>query len=765
MAIIPPRLDDRGFADLRAELIRRIPVHAPEWTNHNASDPGIALIELFAVLGDNLLYRLNRVPEASRLEFLRLLAVLPEPARVARAMVRLDLPPKALQPVTPDFSVGAARLELSAGETRFQVLEEVTALPVELSAWVKQPHDPAVALLPGAEANLGTLLQDHLHLGGAPSLAKYQPVPLPAPEGGVLPPGVSTAAGLDGRIWLALLVPQALFGQLGGDAAALQQVRGLLAGQVLSLGVRTDDTLCGASDHARCPDPGGDPPRWPVRWEVSTGRFSGASPRVDRLLYQRLVVVADNTDGLTRSGTLRLRLPDRNPDGTTPFGDWTADAFDPPDADLLGVGDLPPRLDDDKLAARVLAWVRLGRVDPAHPPIRLRFVDANMVRVEQAVTAAPELLGYGDGRTGQTYRLAKTPVIVDSERVQVRGVLGWENWARVDDLALAGPDDPCYLLDPDAGTLVFGDGIHGRMPLPGEAIRAQTYRHGGGVGGNVGAGRITRVRAGSPPAALTLKPTNPLAAEGGADAETQEAAAARIPQVLRHNDRAVGAEDFVNLAMATPGAPVGRAEVLPRHKPHERVDGVPGTVTLIVLPAYDPLHPDRPNPDREMLRRVCAHLEPRRLVTTELYVTPPEYARLSCSVAVEPEPGTGEETLRRHVELALRQHLAPLPPYGPDGSGWPFGRDVRDRDCEAAVLRVQGVRLVNQVLIVGEAIGRTGTRTPVTQTLPLLPWQLPVLLEVRVATGAQAETLPPLDSDPAPTPVGAMPVPVGKEEC
>ena len=726
MAIIPPRLDDRSFADLRAELIRRIPVHAPEWTDHNASDPGIALIELFAALGDNLLYRLNRVPEASRLEFLRLLAILPTSARVAQAQVRLDLAPKTFQPVTPDFaSGGAPRLELSAGEVRFQALEEVTALPVELAAWIKQPHDPSVALLPGAEDNLGTLLEDHLHLASAPNLAKYEPIPLPAPEGGILPAGVSTSASLDQRVWLALLAPAAVLKQLGNDAPALQKVRDVLAGHVLNLGVRTDDALCGATDHGRCPDPGTDPPRWPVRWEVSTGRFSGASPRVDRVLYQRLTVVADNTDGLTRSGTLRLRLPDKNPDGTTPFGDWTADAFDPPDPDLLGVGELPPRLDDDKLATRVLAWIRLGRADPAHPPIRLRFIDANMVRVEQAVTAPPELLGYGDGRTGQTFKLSRTPAILGSERIQVRGVLGWENWTRVDDLALAGPDDPFYALDPVAGTLGFGDGIHGRIPLPGEAIRCQTYRYGGGVSGNLGAGRITRVRAGSPPAALTLKPTNPLASEGGADAETQDAAAARIPQVLRHNDRAVAAEDFVNLALGTPGTPVGRAEVLPRHKPHERVDGVPGTVTLIVLPAYDPLHPDQPTPDREMLRRVCAHLEPRRLVTTELYVTPPQYVRLSCSVAVEPDAGTGEETLRRHVELALRQHLAPLPPYGPDGAGWPFGRDVRDRDCEAAVLRVQGVRLVNEVLIVGEAINRTGTRTPVTRDPPAAPLAAP----------------------------------------
>ena len=771
MAIIPPRLDDRAFDDLRAELIRRIPIHAPEWTDHNASDPGIALIELFAALGDNLLYRLNRVPEAARLEFLRLLAIAPKPARVAGAMVRLEARRGPFVPIPVDFGTGSTTLELAAGDVPFQALEEVTALPVELGAWVKQPYTGPV--LPGGIDNVSTLLADHLGTATAPALDQYRAVPLAPPDGGRLPAPISTGASLDQRIWLCLLAPDAALAEAlrstGNDAAAARKlIRQRLSGQVLNLGLCTDDVLCGATDHHRCPDPGTDPARWPLRWEISTGRFTGAAAQVDRLLYQRLAVVADTTDNLGRQGTVRLRLPESkaSPDAE-PFGNWTAASFEPPDADLLGVGDLPPRLDDDKLAARVLGWIRVGRVDPTHPPIRLRWIDANVVRVEQAVTAPAELLGYGDGRTGQSHTLAHTPVIAGSEQVQVFGTLGWENWTAVDDLALAGPDDPFYTLDPTDGSLTFGDGIHGRMPLPGEAIRCLSYRYGGGVRGNLGAGRINRVLRASPAAALALKANNPLPAEGGADAETLPEATARIPQVLRHNDRAVATDDFTDLALGTPGAQVGRAHLLPRHKPHERVDGVPGVVTLIVLPAYDPLQPDQPTPDREMLRRVCAHLEPRRLVTTELYVTPPQYVRLSCSVAVEPEPGAGEETLRRNIELALRQHLAPLPPYGPDGKGWPFGRKVRDRDIEAATLRVQGVRLVNQVLVVGEEIDRNGSPSPVEESVAMLAWQLPVLLEVRVAIGADAtaEILPPLDSTPAATPVTSMPVPVGKEEC
>ncbi len=769
MAIIPPRLDDRGFADLRAELIRRIPVHAPQWTDHNASDPGIALIELFAALGDDLLYRLNRVPEVARLEFLRLLAIEPWPARAAVAPLRVELPRGGLEPVTPDFiGGGSPRLEVAAGKIAFQAIEEVTALPLEVAAWIKAPYSGP--LLPGGLDNVNQLLIGHLgHL--PPALPTYRAQPLPAPTGGNLPAGVSTAGSVDERLWLCLLAPEATFAAAkraaGGDeAAARQEIRRRLAGHLLNLGLYTDDTLCGATDHRRCPDPGSDPLRWPVRWEISSGRFSGAARHVDQLLYLRLTVVADDTDSLTRRGVVRLRFPERDAAGGTPFGDWTAASFDPPDDDLLGVGELPPRLDDEKSAARVLAWLRVGRVDPAHPPIRLRWIDGNIVRVEQALTAAAELLGYGDGRSAQQHRLAHTPVIVGSEQIQVRGSVAWENWRRVDDLALAGPDDPFYVLDAAAGTITFGDGLHGRLPLPGEAIRCLTYRYGGGVQGNVGAGRINRVRAGSA-AVQALKVSNPLPAEGGADAESLAAATARIPQSLRHNDRAVAADDFVDLALATPGVHVGRAQVLPRHKPHERVDGVPGVVTLIVLPAYDPLQPDQPTPDREMLRRVCAHLEPRRLLTTELYVTPPQYVRLSCSLAVEPEAGSGEETLRRNVELALRQHLAPLPPYGPDGAGWPFGRAVRDRDLEAAALRVQGVRLVNEVRLVGEEIGRAGERQPVTQTLTLLAWQLPVLLEVRVAVGADAhaEALPALDTPPPALPVDHLPVPVAQEEC
>ena len=68
-----PNLDDRTYDDLVAEALSLIPTYAPEWTNHNLSDPRIMLIELFAYLTEMQLYRQNRITDANTRSFLKLL--------------------------------------------------------------------------------------------------------------------------------------------------------------------------------------------------------------------------------------------------------------------------------------------------------------------------------------------------------------------------------------------------------------------------------------------------------------------------------------------------------------------------------------------------------------------------------------------------------------------------------------------------------------------------------------------------------------------
>ncbi|HET6358878.1 MAG TPA: putative baseplate assembly protein [Streptomyces sp.] len=84
MSLPSPNLDDRRFQDLVDDAKRFIQRRCPEWTDHNVSDPGVALIEAFAHMVDQLSYRLNQVPDKIHLDFLDLLGVKLLPPQAAR---------------------------------------------------------------------------------------------------------------------------------------------------------------------------------------------------------------------------------------------------------------------------------------------------------------------------------------------------------------------------------------------------------------------------------------------------------------------------------------------------------------------------------------------------------------------------------------------------------------------------------------------------------------------------------------------------------
>jgi predicted phage baseplate assembly protein len=96
MPIPAPNLDDRTFQDLVDEAKRRVQQNCPDWTDHNVSDPGVTLIETFAFMVDQLLYRLNRVPDLHYLRFLDLIGVRLFPPTAARGDITFRL--SAAQP-------------------------------------------------------------------------------------------------------------------------------------------------------------------------------------------------------------------------------------------------------------------------------------------------------------------------------------------------------------------------------------------------------------------------------------------------------------------------------------------------------------------------------------------------------------------------------------------------------------------------------------------------------------------------------------------
>ena len=129
-------LDNRRFEDIAAELRRRIPNYTPEWTDHNESDPGITLIQLFAWLADMLLWRLNQVPEKNFRKFLQLVGIDLNPPAAATAdltfkLTAKDLPEPVLIKQGTQVSLSGAS---NGGPVIFETADNLYAAGVEIIA-------------------------------------------------------------------------------------------------------------------------------------------------------------------------------------------------------------------------------------------------------------------------------------------------------------------------------------------------------------------------------------------------------------------------------------------------------------------------------------------------------------------------------------------------------------------------------------------------------------------------------------------------------
>lgn len=382
---------------------------------------------------------------------------------------------------------------------------------------------------------------------------------------------------------------------------------------------------------------------------------------------------------------------------------------------------LRPRFRDP---ARIQGWIRLKA--PAGWPDagpRLRHAGFNVIPATNAELASRSVIGAGDGRPGLELRLARQNILAESLEITVQEsadpVEPLVPWLECDDLGAAGPFDRVYELDPEAGVVRFGDGTHGRIPplVPrGGAIVAETYRYGGGDAGNVAAGAVTSLQAAVP---QVMGVVNIVAGEGGRDAEHLESAKTRARHDLATRHRAVTAADFEWLATQTPAVRVARAVALGLRRPlpvATPVAPVPvslcgpslpaaptglddglvahGTVSVVVVP--DEEGPE-PLPTASFLEAVCRWLDGHRLVTTELHVIGPQYARLcDLRVTVQPLPGHSRVELQERVSADLAGYLHVLR-GGDDGTGYPFGSQLHVADLIARVARVSGVDRVEDL--------------------------------------------------------------------
>lgn len=223
--------------------------------------------------------------------------------------------------------------------------------------------------------------------------------------------------------------------------------------------------------------------------------------------------------------------------------------------------------------APVLAYLRSAALVPAgatagafchlalqldvRDPLPGQFVElvvrGNVVAASHGETVV-EVLGDGTTVPFTRYPLAKQPVA----HLRSTGAGGSSSTLEVFvDGVRRGPVPTLYGQAPDAavyGTYTrpdgttevrFGDGVSGAVATAGAGNVTARYRVGSGLAGRVRVGQLSTARRPLPGVGAV---ENPLASEGGADAEDLETARANAPRTVRTLGRAVSLRDLEDLA-------------------------------------------------------------------------------------------------------------------------------------------------------------------------------------------------------------------------
>ncbi len=736
MGLPLPRLDDRRWSDLVDEGRSLLPLYAPGWTDHNLHDPGITLMELFAWVAELDLYRLDRVPAAHVRKFLALLGIVPRAAAGATVAVGVRLAAGGGSDPLP-LPVGVLLdAQTAAGDAAgYMTVEPLTAVLGAITALQAESggelHDltPAwrrgEALLPfGADPTVG----DAFYLGFSE----------PPPAGVPISLGFDVEGG-------------------GADERARLLARRKEAACQPPQGCCCDDKPCscdeldagesGDEDSADVNASEAPLVHHSVRlvWEVA--ELGGS--------WQALAAaeVEDDTRALTLSGRVTLQLP--APPAVRRIGEVEADLAYLRCRIARGTYDAPPRL-----RATILNAVRARQEVPVGP-LSFTLVPGAAVEGDEPVAGTVVRIDADFDLQGKITRLAtgaengarlfvlawEAPTAGDPGRLDVEALLAGRGTGRPNQVL----DLPTLLPAGEAMTLLSREGVElrrwrrrndldasrradahfvvePRLEDSAEGVPLAQLRVGDGERGRTlaesapawAAYRSTRGRLGVLPAGaqLTLAdaPRNrallpdfdddadriesvdaPLPSAGGSDGESLDEALLRALEAAESSERAVTLADFERLALATPGVRLARAEARAELHPAFPCYRAPGVVTVLVLPF---LPAGLPMPSGGLLASVAAYLNRRRILGTRVEVAGPTYVEVRVRARVQACPGVDRAALLARLRDALDRFFHPLH-GGPDGGGWPFGRDVYGSEVYQVLDQTEGSDHVLSLELIG----------------------------------------------------------------
>lgn len=673
-----PNLDDRRFDDLVEECMMRIPRYCPEWTDHNISDPGITLIELFAWLTDQMLLRFNQVPRKNYIAFLELLGVrLQSPAPALTELtfyLSSDLP--EVYTIPPGVEVATVRTETTEAITFSTDSHLIIGKPRLQHVLTAQTVEHIPETLRERVTSLWTRQPDDSWEGSEQAIFAEEPQP-----GNCFYLVIQSDDRLDGNVL-----------------------------EVIFQGAAATPTGINPNQ----------PPRTWEAWDGETWQPVLLAERDDKTRGFSFYEIAQDGNNPNQGTEVRLHLPEYFPvvAFTSYRGRWLRCVYSQPSNDF-GYN-RPPRITG--ISVRTIG----GTVRASHSTLiqdeRLGISDGT------------------PGQTFQLQR-SPILERRENEYVIVIPAGGLpQTWQEVRDFADSTSESLHYTINSITGTVQFGPLIrepgkikqetqirsriqqakiedtvfpigdiesnhlehqYGAVPPQGAEIKMVVYRTGGGKQGNVQSYTLQSLKSAVPYVASVI---NHKPAVNGADAESLEQAVLRAPRILRTRDRAVTPEDFEVLAQAGSQGGIARVRCLPEGFRQ------PGTVGLLVVPQANTeginrgegLSPEQLILSRALEEQVLAYLNERRVLGVQVHLEQPEYVGVSVQTEIALEPAyqnpLAQQEIIQNLKTDLYQYLNPIT-GGLEGKGWEFGRPVYSSDIIALLQKFPGVRYLGAILL------------------------------------------------------------------
>lgn len=591
------KLDDEMYEDIVEQMRNRIAFHSPEWTDHNAHDPGITFLELFAWLKEAQQYYMDHLDREMYPKFLKLLGLKCRDRRPAEGWLAVGSDRAVLLPGTPFYA-------------------DRICLTLQEQAWCSG------AVISSMKASNGTICNGNVIGSGQMHFYPFSKIPVSStcwtidfekPVSGV--PVFTMYVGVSEDYPVKRNPVQKNYPQL-----ASWETEVLTDGTWVKCDVISDDTaVLTTSGRIRLSFPEGAQVS-AVRFRLTETHYDVppllTKIRPDVFAVSQLQYIVCSMRIKSDKKPVRKFLVELN----YPSANWETEYFMKDETGYTSVKPVSVEKTDRGI-----------EVELENPAEEL-----------MSVCTSPDtgnifLRGECDGFPEQVFDLRCEMLCCGHFEIMIYDSYDkhWHIWHRTDSLAESGHLDRVYQLDEIKGVISFGDGIHGRMP-DGE-FRIISIAVTEAENGNIKDGNIT----GSPVSEKIRKNAVYRSVKGGAEGETPEMCLRRSRMEQKLPARAVTREDYEQLVRSAPGLMIKGCRISSGEAGENRVS--------IAIEPYTGSEKAKPNP--VYLDIIRQFLEPRRLVGTQISVSFPVYAdiRIYAELVVRSHDMGTEKKIRSAV--------------------------------------------------------------------------------------------------------------------